>query len=194
MIWYNGNINYKDNLDAEAEASAIFGLLKYRYIYGSEEQSGLFLFGRKIKTQEDCVDSFKDKEDSDTDTGSAENTSDKLSKLFSFISDDENRDAIDDVKNIVFKLLRHVFPREIEGEIHFGLDDPYLTGKVLEFFALLYAMNGDRLKVYPYWDEKKLECGLKLSGRVLVMYSLFIVCRLILNKNFKKLWRKYNGK
>lgn len=193
MIWYNGYINYNEDLDSVVEATMLLGLLKFKFYSNSEDKSGLFLYGFKIKTLEQLRDSDA-VDDMPSDSESDSSVTNKIVSFLNFITEENNRDAINSIKKVIVKLIRHVFPKKTEGEIEFGLDDPYLTGKVLEYFVFLYALTGDKLKVYPLWDEAVFRCKLSFGGRIIVIYTLFNICRLILNKNFRNLWRKYNGR
>ncbi len=193
MIWYNGSVNYIKGLDSVMEASMLFGLLKLKYCSNSEDKSGLYFCGFKIKKLEELHGSASDDNLSTTDESNS-GIVDKIVSFLKLITDENNRDAINSIKQTFFKLIKHVFPKRLEGEVEYGLDDPYLTGKVLEIFTFVYALTGDRLKVYPKWDEAIFRCKLDFSGRVIIIYTLFVICKLFLNKNFRELWRKYNGR
>ena len=206
MIWYNGNVAYDKVPVANIKVTTLFGLLQYRYIYRDDPGSGLFFLGIKLKKNNDLINAIiKDRESND-DSGMTEDNQEepdikhnislrkKLKDIKTFIADRENRTAIASVFNVIIKLIRHVFPRKIQGRIVYGLDDPYLTAKILEFFALLYSFMGDALTVIPLWDELKLECDLSFTGRISIIYTIFQFCRLRLNRNCMRLWRKYHGK
>lgn len=198
MIWYNVNTSYNESLSAEAEASAILGLLRYRYFHGDEENSGLYLAGFKIRTHRQTAEDSDDNEPADKSKEpvktSFETVKERIKKTLSFIADEKNRQVIRSVRNVLLKVLKHVFPRDISGSIVFGLDDPYLTGKILELFAILHAGTGDMLKVIPLWDEKKIQWNLEFSGRISIIYMLFQICRLRFNRDLVNLWRDYHDK
>lgn len=198
MIWYNVNTSYNDSLSAEAEASAILGLLRYRYFYGDEDKSGLFLAGIKIRSNRQITEDSEnnESEDKSVEPGktSFETVKERIKRIFSFFTDAKNLQVIKSVKNVILKVLKHVFPREIFGRIVFGFDDPYLTGKLLELFAILHAGTGDMLEVIPLWEEKKIQWNLEFSGRISVIYMLFQICRLRFNRDFVNLWRDYHDK
>lgn len=202
---YNGKASYIDGPYADVRVSAVLGLLQYRYIYENEDKSGLFLAGIKIRHHKEVITDLKsddsktddpdNTDDNDQDVGEEKNTSlsEKITKFTEFISDEDNLKVLRSVKDVLFRLIKHIFPKKLTGNITFGLNDPYLTGKVLEIFALFYAAVGNDLEVHPVWDDIVIEGELAFSGRVSIIYMLFQICRLGFNKECMKVWRKYHG-
>lgn len=200
MIRYIGKASYKDSLNADVRASALLGLLQYRYIYEDEDSSGLFLAGFRIKrhseiarkqAEEDPDNRYGNDPDPEEEKGTS--LIEKLRKFAGFVSDEDNLKVLRSVKNVLIKLVKHIFPRKITGNITFGLNDPYLTGKVLEIFAIIYAAAGNDLEVHPMWDETIIEGKITFCGHASVIYMLFQICRLRFNRECMKVWRKYHG-
>ena len=189
MIHYNGNLTYNDNFSAALTASAFFGALKYRIVYNNSDESGLYLFGFKIRDIKE--NKPKDNEEKDSDSKVKDRFQNILRKTIDILNDDLTRKSFKAIKTNLVKLIRHIFPKEVSGRFVFGFEDPYYTGKLLELFALLYAGAGEALYVEPVWEKHKFEADLKFSGRMWVLYILVIFLKLILNKDFKEFRRKY---
>lgn len=189
MVLYRGNVSYLDKLSAEFTASAVFGAIKYKFVYNDSKESGWYVFGSKLKEKEqkekeaELPDSSEDKK--------VEHADDKAKKAIDIFTDEKTGIAFSAIKGNLLKLLKHVFPKEIYGKAIFGFEDPYYTGKLLELFALLYAGAGDKLYVEPVWDRKVFEADLTLSGRICTLYILILVLRIFLNKEFTEFRRKY---
>lgn len=188
MIHYNGNLSYNDSFSAALTASAFFGALKYRIVYNNSDESGLYLFGFKIRDARE--NKLKDA-DKSSDSNIKNRFKGILRKAIDILNDDLTKKSFNAIKTNLVKLIRHIFPREISGRFVFGFEDPYYTGKLLELFALLYAGAGDSLYVEPVWEKHRFEADLKFSGRMWALYVLIIFLKLILNKDFKEFRRKY---
>ena len=107
-----------------------------------------------------------------------------------FLRDEENRRTFRLVKKQLVKVVRHVMPVRLEGEVTFGFDDPYRTGQLLSAAALLYPVYRDCIRVTPVFDREVLEGELKLEGRIRLAVLLGAAVRLGMDRNFRKLVRR----
>ena len=82
-------------------------------------------------------------------------------------------------------------PAGLEGNITFGLEDPYRMGQILSLCALFYPVYGERIEVCPVFGGNALKGRIRLRGRVRLGTLLFIAIRLFFDKNLRKLFRKY---
>lgn len=114
----------------------------------------------------------------------------KKDQIMAFLRDEENRRTFRLVKKQLVKVVRHVMPARLEGEVTFGFDDPYRTGQLLSAAALLYPVYRDRIRVTPVFDREVLEGELKLEGRIRLAVLLGAAVRLGMDRNFRKLVRR----
>ena len=114
----------------------------------------------------------------------------KKDQIMAFLRDEENRRTFRLVKKQLVKVVRHVMPVRLEGEVTFGFDDPYRTGQLLSAAALLYPVYRDRIRVTPVFDREVLEGELKLEGRIRLAVLLGAAVRLGMDRNFRKLVRR----
>ena len=49
------------------------------------------------------------------------------------------------------RVLRHIFPRKLSGQVTFGVEDPYLMGQILSVAAFLYPVYGKKIDLTPDW-------------------------------------------
>ena len=108
-----------------------------------------------------------------------------------FIQNEENKKAFHLAKRQIFAVLRHVLPRKLEGKLHFGFDDPYTTGQVLTWISPFYGLYGRHVQVCPDFLEPCLEGELKLKGRIRLGTLLFLVFRMLQNKQIRLWIRKW---
>ncbi len=112
-------------------------------------------------------------------------------KVSAFVKDPENQKT---AKLLLFqakKLIRHLLPTKVQGQAVFGFDDPATTGKVLSGLSILYAWYGDKIQIVPVFDQKILEVDGSIKGRARLGTLLAAAVRVFLNKNFRRLIRRF---
>lgn len=89
-------------------------------------------------------------------------------------------------------LLRHILPQKLTGCIRFGFDDPSMTGKVLAYLSMLYPCTKDNLSVEPEFETEELilEGNLAFRGRIRLGYLVYVVLRVILDKNIRRQYKR----
>ena len=84
----------------------------------------------------------------------------------SFMRDEENQKTYRLIKKQLKKVLRHVLPVKLKGTVTFGFEEPYITGQILTWAALLYPLYHDKLIIRPVFDRQVLEGEVSLKGRI----------------------------
>lgn len=115
----------------------------------------------------------------------------KKEKLAAFLKDEKNQKTFHLVKKQLFALIRHVRPRTLKGRLTFGLEDPYLMGRILTGAALFYPLYHESLNLTPVFEQKILEGELSLKGRIRLGTLLVIGLRLLIHKNFRVLLKRF---
>lgn len=111
----------------------------------------------------------------------------------SIITDEKNRKTFRLVKKQSGALIRHILPRKLKGWIRFGFEDPYYTGKVLTIISPFYGLYGKNISIEPVFDEKVLTGELCFSGRIRLSKLLWCIFRVVMDKNFRIIYRKLRG-
>ncbi len=96
------------------------------------------------------------------------------------------KDIIDYAKEI----LAIIKPDELEGFVHFGLDNPADTGQVLGIISMALPLYDGFLTVEPDFEKACLEGNLKGNGKIRLYSILKLVLKVIFNKNLIKVTRK----
>ncbi|MCD8083909.1 MAG: hypothetical protein LUE86_10470 [Clostridiales bacterium] len=115
----------------------------------------------------------------------------KKDRIWEFLSKEENRKTLLLIKRQVFAVIRHILPRKVKGEFRFGFDDPSVTGQVLMAVSPFYGCYARSLTLTPVFEEKVLVGNVSLKGRIRVATLLVIVIRLCMDRNFRRLARKW---
>lgn len=87
--------------------------------------------------------------------------------------------------------VMEIFPKEGDGEILFGLEDAYLTGKVLEACALLYPLYGTVFDVCPDFNSKVFTADLQLKGRPRAGKTLYHAAMLLYGRESQMLYQEF---
>ena len=111
----------------------------------------------------------------------------KKDKVMDILFSDRNRPAFVFLKRSVFKLIRHILPQKIEGWIHFGMDDPEKTGRMLGRIAVFYPMYAKSLKIAPDFEKEVFETKLFLSGRIRAFTLAATSIKIVLNKDLRRI-------
>ena len=88
---------------------------------------------------------------------------------------------------VLKKILAHLRPRKAQGFVRYGFEDPAATGMVTGLLASLCLPLPKKLKIYPDFQEKVLECDAKISGRFFLIYQLIQVIRLMRIPEFREM-------
>ena len=90
------------------------------------------------------------------------------------------------------RLLKMVFPKNIEGWLRFGTGDVYTEGQYLSYLCLLYPLYGRKFEIRPEWDEDVFETDAAFSGRITMFIVLLVALKVLFNKKVKLLRNNYN--
>jgi len=91
------------------------------------------------------------------------------------------------------KVIKHVMPRKIRGQLEFGTGDPCSTGQALGVAACFYGLYGKSVQIIPNFNEEIIKGHLYIYGRIRLVTLLIIGIKLILNKNFKELIKNFRA-
>lgn len=116
---------------------------------------------------------------------------DKKEEIQAWISNKDNQKTVRLLLLQLKKLIRHLLPKKGKGEVVFGFEDPYMTGQVLTAAAVIYPFCHDKLDIYPAFDRQVFTAEGNFKGRIRIGTLLFIAVRMVFDKNFRLLLRKW---
>lgn len=120
---------------------------------------------------------------------SLSSTKDKIGQIYEkgkeFIQNEIHKKAFFKVKKVIFVLLRKWMPRKAEGCVIFGFEDPYYTGKVLAYLAMIYPFFGQWLQIIPDFEQAVLKGNLYLKGHIRLNHLVFAGIRILADKNIR---------
>lgn len=82
-------------------------------------------------------------------------------------------------------LFKHYFPRKIEGDVLFGLDDPAATGQLLGILSILQVASGNHVIVEADFTKPVLEGDISLNGHIRACHLVKTALSLLLDKHIR---------
>ena len=114
--------------------------------------------------------------------------------VLAFIENEENQKSFRLIKRQLMRVLRHIFPRKLSGQVTFGVEDPYLMGQILSVAAFLYPVYGKKIDLTPVMDANALDGELSFRGRVQIGVLALMALRIWMDKNVRTQVYKYRNR
>ncbi len=111
---------------------------------------------------------------------------DKIKRWKSFLERKATKRSLAYMKDLMFRLLRHIRPRKISGYLEYGFEDPSQTGQILGLISMCYPYEQNGFQVIPHFEKSCLAFSLKIKGRIYGCVLLKMVVDTIRNKAVMK--------
>ena len=119
---------------------------------------------------------------------------DKIKKWYRFLQMDDTKQALIFLKGKGFLVLRHMLPVNIQGNLHFGFEDPSITGQVLAVAGMVYPLYGKTFRLIPDFEQQVLEGEVNLKGRVFGGYLLLQAWQIYRCKEIRRTYQRFQHK
>ncbi len=119
------------------------------------------------------------------------NMKEKKDEIQAFLSNKENQKTAKLLYKQGKRLVRHIFPVKGHGNVTFGFEDPGLTGQALMAASLLYPVFHKYWNLYPVFDQSVFTAEGTFRGRIRLGTVLIIGLRMLLDKNFRTLLKRW---
>lgn len=90
----------------------------------------------------------------------------KMETIGDIFEDEDIIDAVKRIKGYGVNGIKLLLPQKLNAQITFGFEDPYYTGKVLGWAAVLIPIYGEHIDITPDFENKILKGHLKIKGRI----------------------------
>ncbi len=107
------------------------------------------------------------------------------------IKDERNQNAAALVKTTAVKAVKKIIPKKIKGYIHFGFDDPALTGRILMYLSIMYPVLPRRLIIDPSFTDTDIYGNIDAKGHFALVYFAVYFIKVYFNKDVKRTRRIY---
>lgn len=103
-----------------------------------------------------------------------------------FLTDDVHQSAFLKCLTELKKMVIRMRPKCIGGEVHFGFEDPSLTGRLLAGASMLYPYWGEHVRCCPDFENKILEGEVSVKGSLRLFPAAIFIWNLLWNKNVRR--------
>lgn len=114
----------------------------------------------------------------------------KLSQLKELWEEPKNQKSLALIKEQTVGIIRHIRPRKVHVFLHYGLDDPAVTGEILGWLAVLMAFYQDSVRIQPDFQQAVFEGEIELKGRIRIGRFALAGIRLLMDSNLRALVKK----
>lgn len=116
----------------------------------------------------------------------------RISSIREFLKKEENKLGFKKIWWAIKKFTKHIWPKKLKFNIHFGTGDPCSTGQLLGVIGMTYHLYQKSVTIIPDFTEEVYEGDIFAKGRIRVITILVISIRVLLDKNFKQLLKGFN--
>ena len=111
-------------------------------------------------------------------------------RFYRFLKEEENHGVLKFILRRIFRALKSVLPRKFYGKVHFGTDDPAVTGYILGAVSMFYPKYRKSLFVTADFDKPVLEGEVRIQGRIIPGAFVWQAIRIILDRRVRRLIRE----
>lgn len=117
----------------------------------------------------------------------------RLHRFAAFLEQESVKRLIRKLWKSICKIFGHLRPSVLFLKGRIGMDDPALTGKIMEVAAVLYAFYGEHIQLVSDFEEEVLEAEFTIKGRIVPGYLIIKILgmglRILLNKECRALYK-----
>lgn len=114
----------------------------------------------------------------------------KINKIKAVVEDEANKEMVSLLYKQFKSFLCEIKPVKYDINIHYGCEDPYITGEILAYASIFYGLSGFKANINPDFDNKIIEGDIFIKGRIRVYKLLLIGLHVYRNDRFRKLVMK----
>ena len=119
----------------------------------------------------------------------------KIDRWHQFFAHPRVQEAISFAWRKVKRLLGHIAPTRIEGDVTFGCEDPSVTGMALAALGITIPFHKNCIEVHPLFEgNNHLEGEVKLRGRVYGIVLAVTAAQIYFHKNIKYVISRWKNK
>ena len=120
-------------------------------------------------------------------------TKDKIIEIKKFITANTTKEAYRYGKRIIIKIIKHILPYKVSGNVHFGFETPDMTGKTLGYIAIAFGtfnISPKHIKIAPDFENKVLDGNIKIKGRIFLGVIGIYLLKLYMKKEIRSIIKK----
>lgn len=122
-----------------------------------------------------------------------DNLKKKVARYKKILTANRTKEAYRFAKKYVLKILKHIRPKKVRGNLRIGFEYPDETGKAIGHIAVIFGMfniNPKHFRINADFENKVMEGNIKAKGTVTVGIAGYYILRLYWNKKLRSVIRK----
>lgn len=119
---------------------------------------------------------------------------DKIKYWINFLQEEPAKEAISLVKREFGKVLKHILPRKISGNVTFGFEDPSKTGQLLAGISVFYPLYYKQINISPDFTQNILLGDVNIKGRIYLCVLVKTAVLVYFDKNIQYMKKKITAK
>ena len=123
----------------------------------------------------------------------AKNIYEKIVYYKKILSSNVTKRAYKKGKVYVIKVIKHISPSKINGNLRLGFDEPHKTGQSLGAVALIYGtfnIDATKFEIFPDFENEVLEGSLSFKGKGLVCVILYYLVKFYFDRDIHRVIKK----
>jgi len=96
-------------------------------------------------------------------------------------------------KGYLFYLWKHLRPRKISGSLHYGFEDPSITGQLTGVIYILLPVSSRSVQILPDFGHTVLEGNLAMKGHIRCFHLLRIGWKVFRDKDLRRFIGKFKS-
>lgn len=108
----------------------------------------------------------------------------KVEDIMAFLENSTHQSAFWKLLAELKKLLYRMRPKQVDGKLQFGFDDPSLTGRVLAGFSMLYPYW--EVQLYPDFENKILDGEVSVKGSARLWPAAVLAWNMVWNRDVRR--------
>ena len=109
----------------------------------------------------------------------------KKEKLTAFLTCEPHKKCFSNVICEGKKFLFRIRPKKFLLKIHFGFEDPSVTGYVLAGLSMVYPLIGEHTDITPDFENQVLQGKLSARGKLRIIHLAVLILKLLADKNVR---------
>ena len=109
----------------------------------------------------------------------------KKEKLTAFLTCEPHKKCFSKVICEGKKFLFRIRPKKFLLKIHFGFEDPSVTGYVLAGLSMVYPLIGEHTDITPDFENQVLQGKLSARGKLRIIHLAVLILKLLADKNVR---------
>ena len=116
----------------------------------------------------------------------------KITDFIEKLKSDEVKQALSLCFGQLLKIWKSIRPKKIRVHIVVGMEDPAATGKILEFYSILYPYIGKHVNIRPDFDHPIIHGDFLIRGQVISYVVLLAAFKIYRDKNIRKVMKMFS--